>query len=1215
MKFWKVFRFEFDYQVRRPWPWLFVVVLVIFSFLMTRDASLSMMLYTDIFINAPFSIVKTTVFGSLIWLVMAAAIAGDAGARDVATRMYTITYTSPVSKGDYLGGRFLAALVLNAIILLAVQVGILLGVYLPGVAPELIGPFRPGAFLTAYSIIALPNAFTATAIQFGLAARSGRAMGGYAGSFLLIFMGFFLAAMVLYHRSIGALLDPIGVRFIIEDVAHLWTTIEQNRRLLALEGIVLHNRLVWFGIGLLALAITYLSFRFTHRTTSTWWWRRKQKSDATPQTNGIGVTASKPITVPYISRNFGFATHVRQVLVITWASFRTLAVSWGGLVVLVVLPLLSVPVVLDQMESRGIPLVPKTIFVIQELTGSLSDELSRWVIIPFLIVFFAGELVWREREARMGEITDALPGSDWAPFLGKFLGLGLILIVFLAFQIMAGILSQVILGYDDFEIGQYLKIMFGLQLTDYLLFALLALVVHVVVDQKYIGHLVAIIAFVFIAMASLFGIEHNLLIFGASSGWSYTDMRGFGPSLEPWLWFKLYWGAWALLLAVAARLLWVRGNESNLRERLQLARGRFTGATTWTAAVGAGLVLLLGGFIFYNTNVLNDYVTASEMKERQAAYEKRYGKYADRPQPIPTAAKLYVEIYPDQRTVDIRGTYSLTNRSTEAIDSIHMALVPGVETGAIAFSRQAVQVLDDQELHHRVYKLKKPLQPGESLQLNFQVINKPNGFRENGVDASVVENGTYFTNSWLPTIGYKASRELIHASDRREYGLPARPIIASLYDPEARKKQGEGIRFEAVVGTQKNQVAVAPGALRRTWAEDGRRYFHYSTDGPIGGEWGFFSGNYAVHKEQWTDKGSGQTIDIQIFHQPAHATQLERMVQSINASLNYYTQQFGPYEYSHLSFVERPGMGTGMHADASMISYAEGFFHWQPKDDSSDPDVPFAVVAHEMAHQWNVPYANVEGAPVMSESLAWYYAMKVMEKTKGPAHFQQFMSWMHAPYRQEIRRGEPLLRGLDPYMSYRKGPFALYTLSQYVGTEKVNLALRRLVEKHEKKDAPLATTLDLYRELQAVTPDSLQYLLHDLFEVNTNWELEAEQVAAKQTAAGNWEVTLKVQARKLVFDEAGVETEAPMDDWIQVGVFSQDGSSPLYLQPHLIRSGEQTIQVTVSGKPARAGLDPNYLLIDAKPEDNVKEVKLEEAGSIAKPVNQKMNLQNKKEVL
>jgi ABC-2 type transport system permease protein len=1217
MMCWTIFRFEFSYQVRRLWPWLFVAVLIVLNFLMTRDGSLSEVLYAEFFLNSPFAVAKTTVFGNLIWLVMAAAIAGDAAARDVATGMHPLIYTASVSKAEYLGGRFLAALVLNALILLAVQAGILLGVYLPGVDSTLIGPFRPAAFLSAYAIIALPNAFAATAIQFSLAVWSGRAMSAYFGSFLLIFMGFFVAALLLYNRSVGTLLDPIGVRFIVEDVAHLWTTVEKNWRLLELEGVVLNNRLLWLGMGLLSLSITYLSFRFAHRTANTWWWRRTPGRNTAPIIMGFDLSASTPIAIPQVSRSFGFATHARQTGAIAWASFRTIAMSWAGLALLAVIPLLSIPVVLDQMESRGVPLVPKTILVIGELTGALSDELSRWVIIPFLIVFFAGELVWREREAGLGEINDTMPGSDWAPFLGKFLGLCLVLIMFLALQIMAGMLAQIILGYQDFEIGLYLKIMFGLQLTEYLLFALLALVVHVVVDQKYLGHLMAIIAFVFIAMASLFGIEHSLLIYGAGPAWSYTEMRGFGPSLEPWLWFKGYWAAWAMLLAVVARLLWVRGRERKLRVRLQLARRRFTSATTWTAAAAIGLILVLGGFNFYNTNVLNEYLTSSEMKERQAGYERRYGRFKGIPQPRIIATSLQVEIYPERRVVDISGTHYLVNRSAVAIDSIHIATARRGESpllknftaalqkdqqGAISFDRPAAPVLTDEDLGYRIYVLEEPIQPGDSLRFDFKLHIEPNGFRESGIDASVVSNGTYFTNSWLPSIGYKRSRELLSAADRREYGLAPRPLIASLYDAEARKDRGEGISFEAVIGTHEHQTAVAPGNLHQTWSEGGRRYFHYATDGLIWNEYAIFSANYVLHKERWNNPTDAeQAITIRIFHQPGDTAYLDRMLRSIRASLDYYTEQFGPYPYNHISFVERPGNGTGMHADASMITYTEGTTFWNPKDDEGGIDLPFAVVAHEMAHQWTVPYAQVEGAPVMSESLAWYYAMKVVEKARGPEYFRKFLGWMREPYRREIRRGEPLLRGLDPYMSYRKGPFALYTLSEYIGTERVNGALRRLLEKHRPQEAPLATTLDLYRELQAVTPDSLHYLLHDLFEVNTNWELQTEQASVEQIGDSAWQLTLDVQARKLVFDSAGVETEVPMNDWVQVGVFASDHRAkqkePLYLQKHRIRSGKQKIKVTVPAKPAHAGLDPFYLLIDTKPEDNVEEVEVNQTSN------------------
>ncbi|HET9227167.1 MAG TPA: hypothetical protein VFR31_10895, partial [Thermoanaerobaculia bacterium] len=106
------------------------------------------------------------------------------------------------------------------------------------------------------------------------------------------------------------------------------------------------------------------------------------------------------------------------------------------------------------------------------------------------------------------------------------------------------------------------------------------------------------------------------------------------------------------------------------------------------------------------------------------------------------------------------------------------------------------------------------------------------------------------------------------------------------------------------------------------------------------------------------------------------------------------------------------------------------------------------------------------------------------------------------------------------------------------------------------------------------------------FEVNTYWELETER-ATSEKKAGIWKVTLHVRARKVVVDEAGVETEVPMNDLVQVGVFAD---APLYKEMHRIRSGEQTITVTVPQKPERAGIDPSYLLIDLERDDNIKEL-------------------------
>jgi ABC-2 type transport system permease protein len=273
-------------------------------------------------------------------------------------------------------------------------------------------------------------------------------------------------------------------------------------------------------------------------------------------------------------------------------------------------------------------------------------------------------------------------------------------------------------------------------------------------------------------------VEHSMRLFGTDPGWWYTDMRGFGPTLVPWLWFKLYWISWALLLAVVARLLWARGREQSLKNRLRAARHRFSGATTTVALGASGLIVTIGSFIFYNTNVLNEYLTGSNINERKAEYERRYGQYRNIPQPQLKATKLNIELYPDNQQVRINGTYTLTNDNDLPVDSIHMGSVSGIAFEEVKFNRPAVGVLIDNVLSHSIYVLKQPLQPGDSLQLKFVVNYKQRGFAHIGGNELVVENGTYFTNlDMLPSIGYQPTRELNDAVLRKNNRLADRPAI------------------------------------------------------------------------------------------------------------------------------------------------------------------------------------------------------------------------------------------------------------------------------------------------------------------------------------------------------------------------------------------------------------------------------------------------------
>jgi aminopeptidase N len=391
---------------------------------------------------------------------------------------------------------------------------------------------------------------------------------------------------------------------------------------------------------------------------------------------------------------------------------------------------------------------------------------------------------------------------------------------------------------------------------------------------------------------------------------------------------------------------------------------------------------------------------------------------------------------------------------------------------------------------------------------------------------------------------------------------------------------------------------VVPGVLRRRWTENGRRYAHYGNDAP--GPFGpaAFSARYAVREDRWGD------VALQVFHHPAHGDNVGRMVAGMKASLDYYTREFGPYQYRQLRVVEIPPYSINGRAMATTIAFAEQNFI--TRADGGRVDHTFFGTAHEVAHSWwggQLRAAYVRGGAVLSEALSNYSAMMVTERVLGPEQARRVYDYQLDRYlsrRAAFERDVPLVDVEDhPHIAYGKGAVALYTLREHLGEATVNGVLRRFVEKHRAAGPPYPTARDLVAELRAVTPDSLRYLLTDLFETITLWDVETRGATATRAPGGRYVVTLDVVARKARADSVGRETETPMDDLVEVGVFAaaegEGPGAPLYLRRHRIRSGRQTITVTVPREPARAGVDPRRELIDRDRENNVVGVRAPEA--------------------
>jgi aminopeptidase N len=360
-------------------------------------------------------------------------------------------------------------------------------------------------------------------------------------------------------------------------------------------------------------------------------------------------------------------------------------------------------------------------------------------------------------------------------------------------------------------------------------------------------------------------------------------------------------------------------------------------------------------------------------------------------------------------------------------------------------------------------------------------------------------------------------------------------------------------------------------------------------DAPILDFFAVQSARYAVAKDRWHD------VAIEVYYQPGHEYNLARMIDATKAGLDYFTKNFGPYQYRQFRIIEFPRYATFAQSFPNTVPYSEGigFIARVRDDDPDDIDYPYYVTAHELAHQWwghQVPGANVQGETMLVETLAQYSALMVMKRKYGEAKMQRFLRYELDRYligrSTEQKKELPLaLVENQDYIHYRKGSLVMYALADYIGEDNLNRAIRAYRDKWAYKGPPYSTTKDLLAEIRAVTPPSLAYVIDDFFDSITLYDNRALSATAKALPDGRYEVTLDVYARKVKADELGKESEAPLHDLIDIGVLDAN-NEPLFLEKRRIDRETTTFTVVVAKKPARAGIDPYNKLIDRRPRDN-----------------------------
>ncbi|MEJ2205603.1 MAG: ABC transporter permease subunit [Gemmatimonadota bacterium] len=1196
----EIFRFEIRHHLRSTTFWLAGAVFFLLAFgAVTTDAIQVGGAVGNVNRNAPYVIAQFLLIFSVLGVFVTTVFVASAVLRDYQHRTDGIFYSTPMSKRDYLLGRFGGAFTVSVLIFVSVALAVIVGSFMPWLEPERVGPFQLIPYVYAMGVLVLPNVLLMSAIFFGVATLTRSMVATYAG-LVAFFVGYAVAGTLLSdveNEAAAALVDPFGMAA-FQISTQYWTTAERNARILGLEGGILQNRLLWIGVALLILLITYWRFSFTTGAAKGRRRGRKAKvvADAGDELDRPAATEVRVLEgFGGGSRHFGLAASWTQLVHQSRLEVKGVVKSLPFLVILALGVLNFVGTATSTGSLFGTAVHPRTQLMVQIILGGF---LLFGVII---LTFYSGELVWRDRDVGTDEVHDALPVRSWVLWGSKMVALAVISLAVLAVGALAAVGYQLAQGFTELEPLLYVQAV-GLRVgIPVLLVAVLALFTQVLTNNKYLGFLLMVLYYISLPVMNALDLNHRLYQYSQTPPLPYSDMNGYGHFVEPMVWFFTYWGFAALGLLVLVHLLWVRGKETAVRTRLRLAVRRFTGPTRAVAAVAVLGFVGTGTWIFYNTNVLNDYMPPDRLQDRMADYEKEYSRYEGTPQPRITAVYADVDIYPHERAVDIRGTYTVRNKEAVALDSIHLTWNPRV-VDSLELGVPGGRVLhEDPYVGWRTYGLAEAMLPGEELELTYRIAVRNPGFVNSGSNTNLVDNGTFFNNaSYFPHIGYNDGFELADPVERRRRDLPPIVRMPSLYDSthydtNYLTAESDWVDFETVVSTSADQIALAPGYLEREWEEGGRRYFHYTMDAPILGFWSYLSARWEVRRDRWRD------VDLAVYYHPEHAYNVDRMIEAAKKSLDYFTREFGPYQHRQVRILEFPGYATFAQSFPNTIPFSESIGFIAKLDDPKDIDYVFYVTAHEIAHQWwahQVMGADVQGATVTSETMAQYSALMVQEKEYGPEMMRRFLRYELDSYLQgrggELIEELPLFRVENQgYIHYRKGSLVTYAMRDYIGEEAFNRAMSRYVDAVKFTGPPYTTSLEYLDYLEAEVPERWESKVEDLFRTITLWELEAEGATWEPTDDGRYRVRLDVRSRKYRADGQGNTTETALDEWVDIGVFgAETPDSPaegevLFLEKRHVTDTTAVMEIVVDEEPVRAGIDPFNKLIDRNPGNNV----------------------------
>ena len=1185
----QIINFELIYRLRRPATYIYFFIFLGISFMFVAMPEIS---YGEagekLYHNAPVLITQLMMAIMIFGCIVCAAIMGVPVYRDFEANFHEIMFSLPVKKWEYLWGRFTGSMIITVIIFTGIPLGMILGFAMPWQDKEMIAPFMLSTYLSPFLIFIIPNIFILGVFFFisGSYFRTQAAIYAQGVIFVVVYFAISLLLEDTTQSPLFALLEPFGSEASYQ-LTKYWTTYEKNNMLVPLVSYTLYNRIIWLGLSCTAgILFTWL---FKPAREGKRWSLRRKKALAETQT---GIRESENIT--YMADE-SLKNRIYQWWYLTVFYFRTIIRSIPFFIMIVcAIGLMAMARFGNTMY--GTPSLPITYMLVDHIAGSFM------IFLIIIIIVYSGELLWKDISLRFAPIMDASPLSGNQMVFSKFSAMVLAEMILMLVIILTGMTIQVISGFFEFDLMVYIKSLLLNTFPYMLLITMLTFFIHTLAGNKFLGHGLVVLFYALTITSGRLGLQHILFKYGSSISESYSGMNGFQKFIGPTLLMDFYWLMLGIIFLTLSFLLVRRGSEQQLKYRLGLLKLNIKKGYGGIVIFLCLVLFIMSGFAIYrNTNVLNVYRTKKEDRIYKATYEKTYSRYDGYEQPEITDVDIKVDIFPTESHCITNGTCVLVNGSQGNIDTIHLRIKPEIRISNIQFGKELDTISISNEYGYFMYRLHEPMKPGDTMHFAYTTEFQEKGFSNWGKRHELVPNGTFFHGELLPWFGYDESFILTKKQDRKKAGLPERKFeMAELgdsteYDNTYISQNAHRISYKALLSTEPDQIALTCGELKKEWVAENRRYFQYEMHEPIWNFVPFLSARYEVRKEVYNG------IELSLYYHKGHEYNLDKMIDAMKKTITYCNNSFGPYQHHSIRIVEFPRYELYAQSFPGIIPFSEGVGFIMDVDKKNDIDIPFYVTAHEIAHQWwghQICPANVKGNLLMVESLANYTAIMVMEKESGIKNISKFLEYEQNHYllgRAVERKKEVPLYLVDDqsYMAYNKGSVVLYSLRDYIGEENLNKALKDFLSDYSYRKPPYPVSTDFLGYLEKVIPDTMAYLVQDLFKTITLFSNRIDSTYYEESE-GKYRAALFATCEKFIADSIGKQGSASLNDWIDVGFFGEDTDgkdSLIFLEKIHVDSVHAGFTVMLTHKPVKAGIDPYYKLIDRNLTDNIKEIR------------------------